>query len=211
MLNNERIGGTYAVMSSLKGLAAFLISGLVSSVVILRTNNYVIGMMISGGLGALLYGLSMKAGSKLLNMTLVGAISMPVGLIITFGLFEGVGALLSMVYDVFGTSGIPDGLVIMMIVGIFGVSVGASLYGRKAIRWFFGICAISAIPFGALVMALNKGAPIKEGLEKLFRMIGPIDLNALAIALALGLGLGLSVGTFSQLKQKDRRDTTRQE
>lgn len=191
----------YILWTTLLGLIAFLISGLLSSVYILKTDDFIIGMLISGGVGALLLGLSLRLGKKILWMTVTGAFAFPLGLLLAFGVFGGLGSLLpASISSIFGTTGIADAMAIMLMSAIFAAAVGASIFGKKAIGLFFAVCAIAAIPFGILVAAFNSGADIKTELQLLLSALGEIDLNNLAITLAHGVGTGLSAGIYKKYR-----------
>lgn len=153
-------------------------------------------MVISGGMGALLLGAFLRKGKAIAGLALAGALGMPAGLLIAFALFGSLGELLSYLGVFIGNNGILDLMGIVLMVALCGAAVGGSVYGKKAIRLFFIVCGLTAVPFGALVMAMNSGASIKSWLEGLFEAFGKIDMNALAIALALGAGMGLSFGLF---------------
>ncbi|MZQ99699.1 MAG: hypothetical protein GT601_18695 [Acidaminobacter sp.] len=192
----------YMLWTTLLGLIAFLISGLLSSVYLLLTDDFILGMLISGGVGALLLGLSLRLGKKIMWMTVTGAFALPLSLFIAFGVFEGLGSLLpASVSSIFGSAGIADAMAIMLMAAVFGAAVGTSIFGKKAIRLFSAVSAIAAIPFGMLVVAFNSGADIKNELQLLLSAFGSIDLNNLAITLANGVGTGLSIGIFRKSKQ----------
>lgn len=206
MANTEGSRRTYIFWSTLLGLISFLISGLLSCIVSLHTDQTILAMLISGGIGALLLGVFLRKGKAIAGMALAGALGMPAGLLIAFALFGGLGELLSSIGVSIGNTGILDLMGIMLMVALCGAAVGGSVYGKKALSSFFIVCGIAAIPFGALVMALNSGASIKSWLESLFEVFGKIDLNALAIALALGAGMGLSIGLFDVRSQGPFRE-----
>ena len=201
MSEDKSYGYGYILWTTLIGFAAFLISGLLADVLILRTDHYVMGMLISGGIGALVLGLFLRMGNNAVLVMLAGLIAMPLGLLITFGVFEGIGSLLPhAINQSLENAGIPDTLAIMLMAAIFGGAVGASLFGKKAIVLFVIVCAVTAIPFGRMVVAFNTGAVIRDELQMFFMPLGKIDLNSLAISLAHGAGTGLAIGIYRKFR-----------
>ncbi|SCZ80920.1 hypothetical protein [Acidaminobacter hydrogenoformans] len=201
MSEDKTYGYGYILWTTLLGFAAFMISGLLADMFILRTDNYLMGMLISGGIGALLLGLFLQMGKKTMRVVLAGLIAMPLGLLITFGVFEGIGALLPHAFSQsIENAGIPDTMAVMFMAAIFGAAVGTSLFGKKAIVLFILVCAIAAIPFGRMVVAFNTGAVIRYDLQMLFMPLGRIDLNSLAITLAHGVGVGLAIGIYRKFR-----------
>jgi len=134
-------------------------------------------------------------------MAIAGIIAMPIGLIISFLLVEGFGALFPSIGAYFENSTIPDIIAIILMGITFGAVFGSMIYGRKSI-WLFSVaCGTVSIPFGLLVGDMNSGYWIKAWLENLLEVFGKIDLNLLAIIISLGIGIGLSIGLYNMLKQ----------
>lgn len=183
----------FVLWAGLLGMAAFFLSGLLADVFIVGTDNYIIGMFIAGAVGALLLGLFLRMGRLILPMSIVGAFAMPIGLLLSFGIFGGLGALLSSIGLKLVEPGSADTMAIMFLAGFFATAVGTYLYGKKAIPLFFILTAITALPFARMVVSFNLGAALRVTLQELFSPLGPIDLNNLLILLAAGLGTGLSI------------------
>lgn len=190
----------YPLLTMLIGLIAFLISGVIASVFTMFTNSYFLGSMIAGGIGGLLLGLFLQR-QKLSRMIIASIIVMPIGLVISFSLVEGFGALFPSIGASFEKSSTPDIIVIVLLSIVFGAVFGALIYGRKSIWLFSFVCGIVAVPFGLLVGAMNSGHPIKFWLENLLGFLGKIDLNFLTIVISLGTGIGLSIGMNTYRKR----------
>jgi hypothetical protein len=138
---------------------------------------------------------------KIRRMAIAGIIAMPIGIIISFFLVEGFGALLPSIGAYFENSTIPDIIAIILMGITFGAVFGSMIYGRKSIWLFSVVCGTVSIPFGLLVGAMNSGYWIKAWLENLLGVFGKVDLNFLAIIISLGIGIGLSIGLYNMLKQ----------
>lgn len=185
---------------------SFLISGVMACIVILRLNNYILGAIIAGGVGGLLFGLLHWKHKMIGRMTITGLIAVPIGLLGSFALVEGLvggfGLLFPSVAAYFENSSIADIIAIILMGIIFGVIFGATAYGRKSIRLFSAACGAVSIPIGFLVGSMNSGYWVKVWLENLFHIFGKIDLNFLMIITGFGIGLGLSMGLYSMAKQR---------
>ena len=140
------------------------------------------------------------------RMTIAGLIAVPIGLLGSFALFEGLvggfGLLFPSVAAYFENSSIADIIAIILMGIVFGVIFGAIAYGRKSIRLFSAACGAVLIPIGLLVGSMNSGQWIKVWLENLFHIFGKIDLDFLMIITGFGIGVGLSVGLYSMIKQR---------
>lgn len=185
----------------LLGMASFLISGVMACIVILLLDNYILATIIAGGIGGLLLGLFLRMRQKIGRMIIAGIIGMPIGLMISFLIVEGIGSLFPSLGAYFENSAIPDISAIVLMGIIFGAVFGAMVYGRKTILLFSIVCGTVSIPFGLLVGAMNSGHWIKVWLENLFEAFGKIDLNFLTIIFSFGIGIGLSIGLYNILKK----------
>lgn len=204
-INTSKI--TYVLWSMLLGMASFLISGIMACILILFLDNYILATIIAGGIGGLLLGLFLRMRQKIRRMAIAGIIAMPIGIIISFFLVEGFGALLPSIGAYFENSSIPDIIVIILMGITFGAVFGSMIYGRKSIWLFSVVCGTVSIPFGLLVGAMNSGYWIKAWLENLLEVFGKIDLNLLAIIISLGIGIGLSIGLYNMLEQINDDDS----
>lgn len=199
-INTSKI--TYILWSMLLGMASFLISGVIACIVILLLDNYVLATIIAGGSGGLLLGLFLRMRQKIGRMAIAGIFGMPIGLMISFLLIEGIGSLFPSIGAFFENSTIPDISAIILMAIIFGAVFGAMVYGRKSIWLFSVVCGTVSLPFGLLVGAMNSGHWIKVWLENLLEVFDKIDLNLLAIIISFGIGTGLSIGLFKMFKQR---------
>ena len=192
--------------STLLGITSFFISGLIACIVILRFDNYIVGTIIAGSVGGLILGLFHWKHKMIGRMTLAGLIAVPIGLLGSFilveGLVGGFGLLFPSIAAHFENTGIGDIIAIILMGIMFGVIFGAIVYGRRSIRLFSVVCGAVSIPFGLLVGAMNSGHWIKVWLENMFIIFGEIDLNFLAIIMEFGIGVGLSIGLYIAFKQK---------
>ena len=194
------------IWSLILGKVSFLISGVIACIVILRLDNYILGTIIAGGVGGLLFGLLHWKHKMIGRMTIAGLIAVPIGFLGSFALIEGLvggfGLLFPSVAAYFENSSIADIIAIILMGIVFGVIFGAIAYGRKSIRLFSAACGAVLIPIGLLVGSMNSGHWIKVWLENLFHIFGKIDLDFLMIITGFGIGVGLSVGLYSMIKQR---------
>lgn len=197
----------YILWSAMSGMISFFISGVIASLVILHFNNYILGLIIAGGIGGLLLGFFHWKQRMILRMTFASLIAVIIGFFGSFmlveGLVGGIRLLFPSVAAQFLNSTIPDIMAIILMGIVFGIIFGAIVYGRIAIGLFSIVCGVVAIPFGLLVGALNSELWIKAWLENVFKIFGNIDLNMLVIILEFGMGVGLSIGLYNYLKQKN--------
>lgn len=204
-INKSKV--VYLLWSLISGTFSFFVSGVLACIVLLRLDNYILGPIIAGGIGGLLLGLFHWKHKMIGRMTIAGLIAVPIGLLGTFILVEGIvggfGLLFPSVAAYFENTSIADIIAIILMGIIFGVLYGAIVYGRKSIRLFSVVCGTISIPFGILVGAMNSGHWIRVWLENMFNVFGKIDLNFLAIIMEFGIGIGLSIGLYSILKQRN--------
>lgn len=90
-INTSKI--TYILWSMLLGMASFLISGVIACIVILFLDNYILAIIIAGGIGGLLLGKFLRMHQKIGRIAIAGIIGMPIGLMISFLIIEGIGSL----------------------------------------------------------------------------------------------------------------------
>jgi len=81
----------------LLGMASFLISGVIACIVILLLDNYILATIIAGGIGGLLLGLFLRMCQKITRLVIAGIIAIPVGLVISFLIVEGLGSLFPLI------------------------------------------------------------------------------------------------------------------
>ena len=187
--------------SIIYGKLAFLISGLLGGILIRYDSNYLLAMVVTGAIGCALLSVFIKLTDKMLIMTMAGGAAMPLGLMLSFGIVEGSGAIFPWLAKLLDDTWIPDILAIVLLCLFFGIVVGTAIYGKKAVLRFAVIMAIVGIPFGTLIAVFNllfyDDGPYSDWLK----YVGNIDINFLAMALSIGVGLGLSIG-MTKLKSK---------
>ena len=160
---------------------------------ILFWDNYIVAALIGGSLGCLLLGLFLRLKGKIVQVAIAGALGLPLGIAASFGIVEGVGALLPFPASL-EQAGVPDVIAIVLMGVVFGAVLGGIGFGKNAILLFSILCGLLSIPFGFLVVALNKGFLSDSMPIRAFEPFGRLDLNLLAIFLGLGLGAGMSIG-----------------
>lgn len=183
------------------GFLAFLLSGLLASVIIWRFDNYVLGTIITGAMGGLLLGLFTRQRGSLSKFAMGGGFGMPIALFLTFALLEGLGSLILRGDASVSISTVSDILAIILFGAFFGLIFGIVVYGKKAAGTFLLTGGLLAIPFGIFVGLMNANEGIQKSIEEVISLGGIIDLNFFAMALAIGLGAGLGVGLYSRGKK----------
>ena len=187
--------------SIIYGKLAFLISGLLGGILILYDSNYLLAMVVTGAIGCALLSVFIKLTDKMLIMTMAGGAAMPLGLMLSFGIVEGSGAIFPWLAKLLDDTWIPDILAIVLLCLFFGIVVGTVIYGKKAVLRIAVIMALVGIPFGTLIAVFNLlfygDGPYSDWLK----YVGNIDINFLTMALSIGVGLGLSIGV-TKLKSK---------
>lgn len=178
------------ILPAMQGLFAFAVATALASVVIVMFDNYFAAAILTGGLGTLLLSLLMhKYALSLWKMSLSGLVGLPVGLMISFMIVEGVGSLVPVVGRLLENTPIPDILAVVMMSAIYGMFVGGMNFGKKAVVKFAAICGVSCLPAGILISIFNAG-----GAKALVDLFGKVDLNFVTIMLFMGLGIGASIG-----------------
>lgn len=198
-ISNSKI--VSVIWSLILGKVSFFISGVIACIIILRLDNYILGTIIAGGIGGLILGLFHWKHKMIGRMTIAGLIAVPIGLLGSFilveGLVDGFGLIFPSVAAYFQDTSVTDIIAIILMGIFFGVIFGTIAYGRKSIRLFSVVCGAVSIPSGLLVGAMNSGHWIKVWLGNLFMIFGNIDLNFLAVVIEFGVGIGLSIGLNS--------------
>jgi len=183
------------------GKLAFLISGLLGGILILYESNYLLAMVVTGAIGCALLSVFIKLADKMLIMTMAGGAAMPLGLMFSFGIVEGFGAIFPWLAKLLDHTWIPDILAVVLLCVFFGIVIGTVIYGKKAILRFAVIMALVGIPFGMLIAVFNLTFYGDGPYSDWLKYVGNIDINFLAMALSIGVGLGLSIG-MTKLKSK---------
>jgi hypothetical protein len=123
---------------------------------ILLWDQYIGAALVAGAVGGLLLGLFLRLKGKIVRIALAGGLGIPLGIVVSFGLIEGLGALVTLPASV-EWAGVPDIMAIMLMGVVFGVMTGGIVFGKDAIVLFLIAFGLVAIPFGVLVVAMNKG------------------------------------------------------
>ena len=205
MPENSKLKTIKVFKYGLYGMSAFFLSGLISVIIILFFDEYIVSALVAGWLGGFLTGTFLRMKDKRAKMAASGAIGMPLGLFLSFGaagLFELMFpfASASLAY-----TGIPDAIGISIMGLIFGSIMGIFIFGSSALKIFAPVCTLAAIPFGILVSAMNKGYVLRDFnvmMNAIIKGKGIVDLNLLAITVSLGIGTGLSIAIYDIINSK---------
>lgn len=176
------------------GMIAFLISGLVTCIIIAHFNYFIFATIIAGGLGGGVLSFLLRMRQKLLKMIMAGSIAGPVSMFLGFVLVEGFFSLVPSVSSKVSICSIPDTIAIILMAITFGAVYGGMVYNRKYSVLFAGVCGLVSVPFGILIGVMNAGFGLKAWLEKNIIVFGEIDFNLLVIIVSFGVGIGLSIG-----------------
>lgn len=183
--------------SALAGLIAFFISGLIVAALQTRFDFSLLGTLFAGGLGGLILGMLLIKLRKIVPMTLIGLISVPLGFWTAFLIAGGLDILLTP----FGidssnllVGNILNSLAIVIMGLICSGLFGRMLSGRGAGKCFAIVGALASVPSAILVGLFNAGHPILGSLQKVLAFLGPIDLNFVTIITGFGLGIGWGIG-----------------
>lgn len=185
------------------GMVSFFVGALAADILIVHLDNYILGLILAGAIAGILLSLLLRWPKKMVRIVIASIIGMPVCLLLSFFLVEGVGSLLPADVTALADSSAWDVVAIVVMGIIFGGVFGGIVFGAKTIIRFSVVCGMTAIPFGLLVAAMNSGFWMKDWLGNLFGFLGNIDLNLLAILVSLGLGTGLSIGLVSKRRKSE--------
>lgn len=175
--------------SGLAGTGSFFIGGLLATILILLTDQYVLAIPISGLFGGLLLAVFIKKWHQIGRFAFAGIISVSVGFLGTFIICEGIFSLIGMFTDVF--SGRIENVISISLMGfVFGTIFSLIIYGKKSLLLFAFVCGIIEIP---CIFLADKVYSI-EPLNNLITKYGLVDVNLLFIVLGFGIGAGVSIG-----------------
>jgi MFS family permease len=198
---------SYPFLTMLIGLVAYLASGTIVGLILtilkvessLHLNygnsgpSYDFFMFIIGAaLGGILLGLMMKM-FKLNRLIAIVVFSI-------IGEFSGIiiGEIAGFIaYIYFSGYSFPISFVFgfMIANAIYGASITAVFHGGKSIGLFALVCGITSVPFGILM--LNTSGIVLIG----------INLSTLVFLTSLGETTGLSIGLYSLVKSKNKKDS----
>lgn len=184
------------------GLIAFMVGSVLASIIVMFWDNYILALAVAGGAGGALMGLLLHYREKIIRMLVSGIVGMPIALMLSFLIVEGIGGLLPFVGHYFENTIVPDVTAVILLGIFFGGIFGGVVLGRKAISLFIITCGAVSFPSGLVVGALNSSNEIQDQLLNGVGFIGKIDLNLLSIIIFLGLGIGLSVGLYQSVDEK---------
>lgn len=187
--------------STFAGTMSFFIGAVIGSLLLLRLDHYILATFVSGGLGGLLLGVCLIKTRLIGKMAIAGLIAIPVGFWCSFILAEGLFSL-PFIHNLFKNPNVPDVITIICMGIISGLIFGAITFGRQSVWIFSAAGAIASLPFGIIVALFNASHPIKEYLQTLLTIFGPVDLHFLAIMTSFGVGIGLSSGLLHVSRER---------
>lgn len=179
----------YPLLTMLIGLFSFLISGMITGLISLTTNEGLI-LLLGAPIGSLLmlFFLHKLNKSNILSVIIRSEFGVFIGFLTGFIL----GELLAWIIGLFVPSLknleqvnaqiIPNIALLIAADAIYGALLGNLLYGRKSMKFFALICGIASIPFGVLL-----SMPINMGLSR-------FNQNLLFTLVSFGTTTGLSIG-----------------
>jgi hypothetical protein len=198
---------SYPFLTMLIGLVAYLASGtivgLILTILKVESSLYVsyvnsgpsydfLMIIIGAPLGGILLGLMMKM-FKLNSLIAIVVFSI-------IGEFSGIiiGEIAGFIaYIYFSGYSFPISFVFgfMIANAIYGAFIAAAFHGGKSIGLFALVCGITSVPFGILVWKTS-------GMV----LVG-INLATLVLLTSLGVTTGLSIGLYSLVKSKNKKDS----
>lgn len=196
-MNDGSLKKLNPVVTMLLGILAFLIGSLVGNIPVVYAENFIFALPLAGGIGALLLGFFIKFNHKLWRMTLSGFIGLPLGLVASFALIEGVGSLIPSIGLSLEDTIVPDILVETIMGLVFGLISAAIIYGRKAIGLFAVVCGLGGIPGGIAVGFMNTNMHFKTQLANMAEPFSKLDYNLMAMYATMGLGFGLAIALYN--------------
>jgi len=197
MSMNKKLQFLTVLYSGISGAISFFISGLLATILIIITDQYLLAIPLSGLLGGLLLAIFNRNWKSIGRFTLAGVIAVSVGFLGTFIICEGIFSLIGMLTDVF--SGRLENIISIGLMGVvFGIIFSLIVYGKKALVLFAVVCGIIELPCIYLVETIYLIKP----LENLISKYGLVDINLLFIVLGFGIGAGVSIGLF-KISAKD--------
>lgn len=196
----------FLLWSTLAGTISFLFSSLLIDAMMSKYDLMIVELVLSGGIGALLFGILLLNKHMIKKIMLAGFLAVPIGFFGAFGLAGAMDLLLSLLgvnAESLNTAGIGNNIGIIVMGMVCGAIFGAVLYGRKAIFLFTVVSGAVSFPFGLLVRLFNMNYQLRTKIAITLSFLGPIDLNYLTIITSFGVGIGLSIGLYNMLKNRD--------
>lgn len=189
--DDVRINKTYPLLTMLKGLISFCLSGIITGFLSLKTNEGLI-LLLGVPLGTLLmlFLLRKLNNGRVLSVIILSELGGIAGFIAGFILGElfsgGIAFIISSLGDTSQLKAqiIPNMIVLIVADIIFGIFLAGLFYGRKSILFFALVCGIASIPFGVLLSMPMNTAWI------------PFDQNLFFSLLSFGTTTGLSMGLY---------------
>lgn len=155
MFERKRTKKTYILWSTLMGMISFILGGVVASIVIVRYDNYILATVITGLVGGSLMGIFLSMKKKIGNMAIAGAFGVPLGLVLSFFLVEGFGALFPWIGAYFE-----------------GILVAAFNFGYPIKFWLENLLSVFGkidLNFLAIVIFQGIGLGLSIGLKKVLK------------------------------------------
>ena len=192
---------TNIILSGIIGIISFLVGGIIANIFIIYLDAYIIALLISGAVGAFLFALVLSHKQKILHLAISGCIGLPAGLMASFAIIEGAGALIPSLGRMMEDTMIPDLLVQVLMGIVLGLIAGAIIYGRKAMLFFAAICGLAGIPGGLALAFMNSNQRLMAIIANLDEPFNKTDANLLVITSAMGLGFGLAVSMYNKKRR----------
>lgn len=197
MSMNKKLQFLTVLYSGISGAISFFISGLLATILIIITDQYLLAIPLSGLLGGLLLAIFNRNWKSIGRFMLAGVIAVSVGFLGTFIICEGIFSLIGMLTDVF--SGRLENIISIGLMGVvFGIIFSLIVYGKKALILFAVVCGIIELQ----CIYLSETIYLIKPLENLISKYGLVDINLLFIVLGFGIGAGVSIGLF-KISAKD--------
>ena len=182
-----------SLRSGLVGLLIFLVSTLIVYFPFNLTDNFLISSLLIGFVSGFLISKLFHLEDKMMVVILTILIALPLSTIIAFGLIEGSCFIVPYVCEVFGKTGVPDILAILIMASVSNVLISLLIFNCKAWLRTLLIGTIVEIPFSICVVLFNLYLYNSVWYYRLANQIGFIDFNFMFIVMGIGFGLGVNI------------------
>jgi hypothetical protein len=197
-MTEKEVNKNYPLLTLLTGLISFLIIGIITGFISLKTNEGLLLILgIPAGTLLMLFLLRKADKNKILAIIILSEIGGFAGFLAGFGTGELISGAIGFIAPSLGdltqikAQIIPNLFVLIIGDAIFGAILAGLIYGRKAISFFAIVCGLASIPFGLLL-----SLPFDITLIR-------FDQNMLFMLTSFGASTGLSIGLYKLLKSKD--------
>lgn len=182
-----------SLRSGLVGLLIFLVSTLIVYFPFHLTENFLFSSLLIGLVSGVSISKFFHLEDKMIYVVLTVLIALPLSTIIAFGLIEGTCVIIPIVCNIFGETGIPDILAILIMAACANVLFSLLIFKRKAWLRTLIIGTIVEIPSSICVVLFNLYLYDSSWYIRLAAQIGYIDFNYLFIVMGIGFGLGVNI------------------